>query len=240
LRRLLAAALFVGSFGVTPALAGGAELDQLLGAWIAQNVHFEKDGGGRDTLFIRKRPVRAYIRSDHPEIVADARAAVANFADAFGLEYEFTTTNVNMIIATADEISSGGKPNEGLLRSLGLSDVGINAIGDTQVWSTGCGQYDSRDNDGRLSVSILLGENTLPPTKQRACIVSGIVFGFGLRMKGNAILDDSNDYVQFLLLARSLSDCDKKLSAQIVDKTASIPDLYVECVRSSLRTKISQ
>jgi hypothetical protein len=157
---LVAFAALVGPFA---AQGASEDLDQVLRGWILQNVSFYKDQQNRETLFIRKRPVRAYIRSDVPEVTTEARNAVANLANAFGLEYSFTTSDVNMIIATAVDIAGGGKPNRGLLGSLGLPGSAIDTIADTTKWETGCGTYGSRDNDGRVSFSLALGDKGLSP-----------------------------------------------------------------------------
>jgi hypothetical protein len=241
LARVIGITLVAIAAFVAPIVAQDAteELDQVLRAWILQNVSFDKDQENREILFIRKRPVRAYIRSDDPELAAEARNTVANLANAFGLEYSFTTSGVNMIIATAIDIAGGGRPNRALLGSLGLPESAIDSIADTTKWATGCGTYGSRDSDGRVSFSIALGDKGLSPKKQKSCIVTGIIFGFGLRITGQEILDYSNDYTQFLLLARSLVACEKKISEQIIEQPKPTRDVYVECVLNRLRLKLS-
>jgi hypothetical protein len=234
-------AFFVISYfsGAVAAQGGKDELDQVLRSWITRNVYFSTDRDNRDTLFIRKRPVRTHIVSDDPEIVVEARKAVANFANAFGLGYEFTTTNVNLLVVTANGIADNGKPNRRFLSGLGLAESEINEIADKDNWSEGCGVYDSHNSDGRILIGVVAGDKILRE-KLKSCLVSGIIAGFGLRIQGEKMLTDVNDYVQFLLLARSLSECDKKIMSQNLDKTTPIRGVYLECVLGGLKAKLSE
>lgn len=230
--------LFVGFlFLGAPAARGGADdLDQVLREWVAQNIYFESDRW----LLIRKRPVRAYIRTDDPEIATEARRAITNFADAFGLGVEFTTTDANLFVVTANGIADGDKPSRTLLASLGLTDAGIDFIVRTARWSGGCGTYSSRDKLGHVSATIVAADKSLTPKKLRSCVVTGIIFSFGLRVRGQEILDYSNDYIQFLLLARSLAACEKELSGKESELRPSVHDVYLECVLSGLKAKFSR
>ncbi len=224
-----------------PAQSSNPELDQVLRSWITDNTHFEKDQNNQDILFIRKQPVRVYIKIDDPEIVAEARTAIANFANAFGLQYEFTATNINMIIGVASGISEKGRPSRSLLTSFGLktSDIDyiVSILGDS--WSTGCGFYHSRDSEGRLGFSIVAGDKGLARKKLKSCIVTGIISAFGLRMSGHEVVDHSNDYIQFLLLARSLLECEKKISLQKMDEALPTRGTYIDCVSNTLHLKLN-
>jgi hypothetical protein len=229
-------------FGAVIATAGPDELDQVLRAWIMENVTFEKGQENRETLFIRKRPVRAYIRSDDAGIVAGASSAIANLADAFGLKYEFGSTRVNLLIATAERITDDkGLPDRALLRSLGLTEAGADHIAvDANAWSTGCGLYDSRGDDGRLSVSIAVAEKSLATkNKLRSCVVTGVLFSFGLRIKGKTMLEDPNDYIQFLLLARAITYCENQLGAENAQTTPT-REAYLQCLVGRLKVKLSE
>ena len=237
--RSIALVLFTGCylFGAGAAQASKDDLDQVLRAWVAQNIYFENDR----LLLIRKRPVRAQIMVEDFEITSDARKAIANFSDAFGLGVEFTTTHANLIVVTADGIADAeGKPRRSLLARLGATEAGIDLIVKTAHWSKGCGVYNTRDYQGHVSVSIVAGDKSLSSKNLKSCVVTGIIFSFGLRTKGQDILDDSNDYIQFLLLARSLAGCDRKITAQNIEQNAPVRDVYVECIFNSLKAKLSE
>lgn len=238
---LIGTSLLLILFSYTATADNGTKtLDLVLRDWIIQNIEFGKDKEAQETIFIRQRPIRAYIKSDDVGVNLDARNAVANFADAFGLEHSFTTSDINMIIATASDISDHGKPKKSILIGLGFPESAANKIAEESDWSSGCGTYDSRNIDGRLSVSIVVGDTSLPPKKLRSCIVTGIIFGFGMRVKGQEILDYSNDYMQFLLLARSIAHCEKTTGSQNPGQSKPKPHDYLECVFDSLRSKLTE
>jgi hypothetical protein len=52
------------------------------------------------------------------------------------------------------------------------------------------------------------------------------------------MLEDSNDYIQFLLLARAMADCDNKIGEQ---NSQAVPtrDLHVQCLVNRLKFKLS-
>jgi len=114
--------------GADVAQSASDSLDQVLRAWISQNISFVKDRENRDTLFIRKRPVRAHVRSDDPEINTQARGAISNLADAFGLEHTFTTDRMNLFVATAEGIAGSAKPSKRVLSGLGLPSSAVDQI----------------------------------------------------------------------------------------------------------------
>jgi hypothetical protein len=179
-------------------------------------------------------------RPTTPEVTSEARKAIANFADAFDLGFEFTATDANLVVVMANGITDGEKPSRTLLASLGLTEAAINIVVGSSNWSSGCGVYNSRDSQGHISGSIVAVDKALLPKKLKSCVATGIIFSFGLRIKGQEILDYSNDYIQFLLLARSLAGCEGKISAQDSEQTASIRDAYLECVVNRLKAKLSE
>src|SRR5665647_420993 len=123
---------------------GTNTLDLVLRDWITQNIKFVADKENRETIFVRQRPIRAYIKSDDVAVNLDAKNAVANFADAFGLEHSFAMSDINMIIATASDISDHGRPKKSILIGLGFPESAANKIAEESDWSSGCGTYDSR------------------------------------------------------------------------------------------------
>ena len=179
--------------------------------------------------------------ADDSDIANEARKAITNFSDAFGLEVEFTATHANLIVVTADGVADReGKPSRSLLASLGATEAGIDLIVKTAHWSNGCGLYSTRDYQGHVSVSIVAGDKSLSSKNLKSCIVSGVIFSFGLRTKDHNIVDSTNDYIQFLLLARSLANCERKISPQISERNAPVRDVYVECIFNSLKAKLSE
>jgi len=146
---------------------------------------------------------------------------------------------MNLFVATAEGIAGSAKPSKRVLSGLGLPssavDQIVNVVSD---WSTGCGMHDTRDDDGRLSNSIVIADKSLPPQRIQSCIASGIVFSYGLHIRMNQAFDNPNDYVQFLLLARATSDCERSFGAR--DETKAMRDAIVECILSKLKVKLSQ
>jgi hypothetical protein len=221
-------------FGARTSKGGAPELDQVLRSWVTQNIYLEQD----QLILIRKQPVRALISTDNIETASEARTAIANFSDAFHLGLEFASLRPNLIVATANGIADkDGKPNRVFLSSLGLPEAVSDQISKSTQWSSGCGFYSSRNTRGQILISIVAGDKALPEKKLKSCVVTGVAVSFGLRARGQEILDFSNDYVQFLLLARSLAACDKKFSAQHYDKLVTTRD-YVECIVADMKAKL--
>ena len=231
---IFASSLFLAT---KDARGGAEELDLVLREWVSKNIYFENDR----LLIIRKRPVRAYIKSDDPEIVTEARKVIVNFADAYGLGVEFVTTNANLVVITANGIADGeGKPSRTLLASIGLTESDIDlVVGEMVSWSLGCGIFVTRDKQSKISASILAGDKALPAKKLKSCVSAGITFSFGLRIETEEIFANSNDYIQYLFLARSLAGCERKISAQYPDQTTPVRDAYLECVVNGLKAKLS-
>jgi hypothetical protein len=225
-------------FNLVASDSNADELDGLLENWISQNVHFEKDRNGRQYLFIRKQSVRAYIESDDEKIVADARMAVANLAKAFGLDYEFTGADANLLVVVAPHITIDGRPNRLLLQRLKVPDRIAETIVAHGNWVKGCGLYDGHDLDGRLSIGMVIAEREAPPEEIRTCAVTGVIFGFGLRIDGKATIDRPNDYVQFLLLARAITVCEKKLNREVIGNPNNDSDGELKCLRDAIRSKL--
>ena len=238
LQKGLAALLVTACFSwsdIVSAQTRDAGFDKVLREWVAHNIYFENSR----FLLIRKRAVRADIRSDDPKIVAEARDAISILAGAFGLDVQFVTSGGNLFVVTADGVAEpDGTPKASLLASLGITESGIKTITALTRWRSGCGNYSSRDSQGQISASVIAADKSLPPEKIRTCVVTGILYSFGLRTKGREALDSPTDYVQFLLLARSLAACDHKLSAEKVDDATSVPDLYVGCIVNRLKSKL--
>ena len=238
---LLAAVLFASLCPFTVGIVRGetADLDQLVRGWVMENIRFEKDVNDRETLFVRRQPVRAYIRTDDPEVMGDARRAIANFANAFGLEHEFTDSEVNLVFITANGISEDdGSPSRALLRSLNVPENAVAAIADSGRWTQGCGIYQFRASDGSLSISIAAGDNALGQAKLKSCAITAIVNGFGLRITSGGPVIHSDDYLQYLLLARATVRCDKTAAANSYNLASGREDL-IECIFRVVRAKLS-
>jgi hypothetical protein len=211
--------------------SGADELDDLLEDWVVQNVYFEKNQDGGDTLFVRKEPVRIYLESDDPKVLADTRVAVANLSEAFGLQYEFTSKNVNLMVVVANGITIDGKPNRNLLHRLKVPEVIVETIAKSDQWSKGCGVYAGHDKGGRIAIGMVFAEKSASEDDVRTCVATGIIFGFGLRVSRRTALDEPHDYVQFLLLARAITRCEKNA---IVKREEEL-----KCIRDRLRATLA-
>jgi hypothetical protein len=186
-----------------------------------------------ETILIRKQAVRADIRSDNSDISADARAAIANLANAFGLDYEFTTVRPNLLVVVARGIAESGKPNKAMLRTLGAPEAAINYLPDSESWSTGCGAYAFWGSNAHIVYAIVGGDPDMMPALQR-CIVTGILNGFGLRSGIKEFVTSPDDYLQYLLLARALARCDQNDTLQGETKH----NAYIACTVHQLKAKL--
>jgi hypothetical protein len=236
--RLFYAVVVLLVVGTTEWSYGAEELDNVLRGWVGQNVHFVKDQEGKDTIFMRKQSVRADIRSEQDDVQTTARTAIVNLANAFGLEFEFTAATPNLLVVSASGIAEGGKPNRPLLRSLGAPDVAINFLPESESWSTGCGAYAYWNKNGRVAYAIVAGDPNIASSLGR-CMVTGILNGFGLRSRTRDFINNSDDYVQYLLLARALATCDNDIeSSGPTDESRR--DRYIDCTVGRLKTRLTQ
>lgn len=217
---------------------GDKSLDQFLKVWIEQNTTFTKNERGRDVLFVRRRPVRAYIQIDDTDFVNETKFQIQSIANSFELESTFTSSRVNMIVATASGIADrNGKPNKAVLAKLGISGIlAERLLEEIRNWGSGCGLYDLSDDSGNISGSIVVADTSLPVKELKSCISTGVVFSFGMRIAGKETFDLPNDYIQFLILARALATCDKEINAAPND--APLKNRYLECVTKEIKRRI--
>jgi len=212
-----------------------SQLDGVLRDWITRNIALERTADGRDVLLLRKAPIRAYIRIADPDIESEARTAIANFADALEISYEFTSTNINMVVAIADRIADeSGKPSMDLLRSFGLTGDNTDVVTDND-WSPGCGYYGSRDLVERFLIfSIVAGRKDFTKQRLKSCVMTGIIMGFGLRIQERRLIESADGYLQFLLLGRSSKECDDEVTAT---GQLSTSESLIDCVYKKMRSK---
>lgn len=209
-------------------------VDQALRSWVGQNIYFEHDR----LLLIRRAPVQADIKIDDPQIISEATLAITNLAHAFDLKVEFGVANANLILVRANGIADkDGKASRTLLTELGFQEADVNVIRNSTQWLTGCGVYSWRDSRNQISSSIVAVDKALSQKKLKSCIVTGILFSFGLRVRSEEVLDFSSDYIPFALLARSIVVCDKEISTGIATYSGSIRDVYIACIARKLRSK---
>jgi len=236
--RILIAPLLAGIIAIGPVPRVDADdiIDTSLRTWVTQNLHFENE---RPPL-IRKQPVRAFIRSDDPQIVAETRREIANFAAAFGLPVAFVTTDINLAVVTAPRIADGRKPSRTFLADLGLPDATIDDIVRGADWSDGCGLYSGRDDRGRILGSIVAADTSLSPKHLRSCVASGVIFGFGLRTASSETIEFPHDHLPFLLLGRALAGCEQKMGERMPAEAVRIRDAYLDCMVESLKPKFAE
>lgn len=224
-----------------------SEIDTDLRSWILQNVIFEKDASGNERLLLRRNQVRAQILIDDQDIANDARTTIANFAEAFGLEYRFTSLDINMLVVAADNVTDGNKLNISLLRRLGFSEYDANYIAKApdivsesrgEGWSDGCGGYISRDEKHRhhLVYGIVFSSKDRPVDRQKRCITSIIALSFGLRARIRDLLRSQNDYLPLLLMGRSAKECDKEI--EIKGGQNFSRDVLIDCISAKLKRDI--
>lgn len=219
------------------ALAEPESLDLTIREWVAENIYFENN-----QLLIRDKPIRAFVGGiSDPKFATEARRAVVNLAAAYGLSVEFPTTGVNLVVVAADRIAVNGRPDLSLLTSLGVSEAAASTvIENSHDWSNGCGVYDSRDKDNHVTASIVAADRkVLSAGVLQTCVITGIVYSFGLHVRGGAEIKSSNDYIQFLFLARAVGDCKRQFNVEKAGSRAPSPDVYMECIAGKLKEKLS-
>jgi hypothetical protein len=239
--RILASAAIAAQFAApNPAHAAADYLEDGLRLWVTQNIHFEKDKDARSVLFIRKIDVRAHVGTDDPELQSDASIAITNLATAFGLRVDFTTDAVNLIASPTGGVAAAGRPTRQILQSIGLDDAASSVIAATSPdWSGGCGQYAARTEAGRISFGISIADRAMPKRSLSACLVTGVVYAFGMRTRATATLATASDYVQYLLLGRALSACDKEITAAPPLAAAAIEETYISCTVGKMKAKLA-
>jgi hypothetical protein len=211
--------------------------DKLLRGWISRSIYVSQNQNGSPSLFVRKQPIRAHIRTDIAAIHADASTAITSLAKSFKLGHEFTSDSANLIVATASSIADGDKPSRILLHELGLPERAIDQVAASSGWSTGCGVYVFGDRFGQISGSIAVADERLSSEKLRDCIVFGIVYGFGVGVKERRTFDAQTGFVPYVILASVLSSCIAKLESLTgnVSSPTDMERMYVDCAFERLR-----
>lgn len=216
--------------------AGGQDIVATLKPWIEKNIRIGNDKNGRAQLFIRTQNVVADIRFDDFDVASEARAALAALADAFGLRHEFARPNANLFIVSSRQIADGSRPSSSLLRELGIPDSAIDIMVRTENWNSGCGVYDFSDRNGRISASIVAAETRLGANLMRACVLTGIVFSFGLRMQTKALIVPDDGYYHYLALARAIRTCSgEELGANAAASSQKIADCAARFMASQIK-----
>jgi hypothetical protein len=210
-------------------LATAQDLLDTLRAWSKENIYVANDQSGRPKLFIRKAPVRIYIKSAVPSIIPELRTTIGLLSDTFHLSHEFTSSSPNLIIAVAPQISDGsGRPNRALLKELGLPDFAIDMI--KEDWSTGCGYYVFGHFNGHISTSVAVADTRREPDRILGCLVTATLSGFGLSIKPKTMINPTHGIVQYLILARALRSCadlDQQQDGEASIKV--IEERYADC-----------
>jgi hypothetical protein len=241
MRRALAMAIVAGLFvAPKPAAAAADYLEDGLRLWVSQNIHFEKDKDNRPALFIRRIDVRAHVGTDDPELQSDAHIAITNLASAFGLRVDFTMDAVNMIVSPTAGVAAAARPTKQILQSIGLDEASASVIAATNPdWSGGCGQYAARTEAGRISFGLSIADRAMPRRNLSACLVTGVVYSFGMRTKATTALAAPSDYVQYLLLGRALSACDREITAAPPLPADAVEESYISCAVGKMKAKLS-
>jgi hypothetical protein len=214
-------------------------LDPILADWVSQNILFQKDRQGHEALWLRKKPVRAYVQISDPETSELARAVIGDFAQAFGLDYEFTPVRTNLVMATADRIDDGGKPSKEFLTRFGITAAGEEDNLQDADWSSGCGILVSPEQNFSIGVSVGAGRRDLPTQQMRECIVTIVGASFGLRpiASGSKAIAFPGEYLQILMLAQATKACDDEfgLAGDSVSRNVA-----VTCIVDKLKSRISR
>jgi len=236
MRRLIAPLLLgIVVLGAT-ARVDANDIETTLRTWVTQNLHFEHDR----LPLIRTQPVRAFIRSDDPEIVGETRREIANFAEAFGLPIAFVATEINLAVVIGERIADGRKPSRTFLAGLGIPDATIDDIIRVSDWSDGCGLYSGRDDGGRILGSIVAADASLSRKQQRSCVASGVIFGFGMRTAARETIAFPHDHLPFLLIGRALAGCERQMGDRSNTEAARIRDAYLDCMVANLKQKFAE
>ncbi len=148
----------------------------------------------------------------------------------------------NLIVAVDSGVNDGDKPSRSFLQKLGLPDPAIRIVAESRNWSSGCGFYNFGDANGNISVSIVAGDKRLDSDRLKDCIISGILFSFGLRAKTNATIDTSKFYLQYLLLASALRFCENKLKTSEESNSSAerLQDAFVDCAAARIEELLRQ
>lgn len=210
-------------------------LDLFLRLWVAENVGYATDQSGRVVLLSRTTPIRARITSDNSNVSLIARRVIADLSAVFGVEHRFVEDAPNLIIGSGAQIVRDGKPNRELLLAAGTSEDMVHRLTDVSAWSTGCGFYSEQNSAGKIDVSLIFADLKLPQRRLDACVVSGILYAFGLRMKYESAVHGPADYIPYLLMAPAVQKCAERISSVAREDIQS----YSDCIVSELKLKIT-
>jgi hypothetical protein len=214
------------------------DVNDSLNRWLRSNIFFSTAQDGSAALFVRKKGVRARVISDTSDVTTEITRAIGALSTSFGLNYEFTAEAPNLIVAIGNSINDGDKPNKSFLKELGLPDPAIEIVSQTRNWSSGCGFYSFTGRDGHISASIVAGDKRLTVERLKDCVISGVIFSFGLRTRASATFDTSQGYIQYLLLASAIAACEGKQASTGLN--GEIINSYTKCITDKLVDKITR
>lgn len=219
--------------------------EQQLALWIERQIHFFPDSNGGLKLFVRRAPIRAFVYSEKADQQDRAKQILGLFSKAAILSHEFTKVNPNIIAIVSSPIHDGEKPNRDLLQRIGLPEGAIEVLMRSSNWTNGCGIYSftgdpSNRTDGEVTLSLVLADSRLQPTKISECVTEGIIRAFGMRVTLGNALNVDDGYFQYLLLASALRACDSKIVASSFPKgdNKSLKQAYINCAVEHLLQKL--
>jgi hypothetical protein len=150
--------------------------------------------------------------------------------------HEENNVNDLTIVSQQAHQSCWSMAHKAFLLSLGLHETAVALVSETQKWSSGCGYYNFVDRTGRIAATIVAGDKKLAPERLRDCIVSGIIFGFGVRARSGATFDTSQGYIQYLALSSVMAVCDRRIG----DADQPEPEeIYTNCITAELENRIA-
>lgn len=145
-----------------------------------------------------------------------------------------------LIVTTSDIADQAGKPNRQLLNRYRIPSQFIDRIL-LDDWSGGCGVHNVYGHDGKISFTLIFGDVRLPTERLRTCVVTAIIYAFGLRTGIRLFIPDVGDYVQFLFLAREVRKCNEELQRSKTTSSGPVNKAaYVECAAQGLNAKLDK
>jgi len=181
----------------------------------------------------RERPVGLRMEglTDRQKQLASVVAEF--FARASNLPFAVSTGDSNLFIMRTPSLNDGDTISLEYLKKFGLPEETYSWVRETTGWSGGCGFYNFRARNGRISGSIIGIDDRLTDRQTDACLLKVIAASFGINLRRSKV-DTFARGAHFITYILEISAICSKDYENNPDKTKNEKEFITVCIKDSL------